>query len=126
MDWKQLLISITSSVDEELRLRNTYLVTENRILRQQMQGRVQLTASERRELAEIGQRLGKKALEEIATIAKPDTILAWHRMFADQQCDRAQSPTPVGRPRIKKEIEDLVVRMARDTPRTQWTLFPSK
>jgi len=25
MDWKQLLISITSSVDEELRLRNAYL-----------------------------------------------------------------------------------------------------
>ena len=60
MVWKQLLISITSSVDEELRVRNTYLVTENRLLRQQMQGRVQLTASERRELAEMGQRLGKK------------------------------------------------------------------
>lgn len=114
MEWKQLLISITSSVDEELRLRNTYLVTENRILRQQMQGRVQLTVRERRELAEIGQRLGKKALEAIATIAKPDTILAWHRMCADQRCDRAQSPTSVGRPRIKQEIEDFVVRMARE------------
>src|SRR5688572_10058308 len=114
MEWKLLLISITSSVDEELRLRNTYLVTENRILRQQMQGRVQLTVSERRELAEIGQRLGQKALEELATIAKPDTILAWHRMFVDQRCDRAQSATSVGRPRIKKEIEDLVVRMARE------------
>src|SRR2546427_13202544 len=114
MDWKQLLISITSSVDEELRLRNAYLVTENRILRKQIQGRVQLTASERRALAEIGQRLGKKALEEIATVAKPDTILALPRMFADQQCERAQSQTSVGRPRINKEIEDLVVRMARE------------
>ena len=114
MDWKQLLTSISSSVDEELRLRNAYLVTENRLLRKQMQGRVQLTVSERRELAEIGQRLGKKALEEIATIAKPDTILAWHRMFAAQQCDRAQSWTSVGRPRIKKAIEALVVRMARE------------
>jgi len=89
MDWKQLLISIRSSVDEELRLRNTYLVTENRLLRQQIQGRGQLTVSERREPAEIGQRLGKKALEEIATVAKPDTILVWHRMCADQSCDRA-------------------------------------
>ena len=35
-------------------------------------------------------------------------------MFADQQCDRAQSQTSVGRPRINKEIEDLVVRMARE------------
>jgi hypothetical protein len=56
-------------------------VTENQILRKQMQGRVQLTVSERGELAAMGQKLGKKALEEIATVAKPDTILAWHRMF---------------------------------------------
>ena len=31
MDWKKLLGSITESVDEELRLRNAYLVAENRI-----------------------------------------------------------------------------------------------
>ena len=33
MDWKQLLAYITGSVDQELLLRNGYLVTENRILR---------------------------------------------------------------------------------------------
>jgi putative transposase len=33
MEWKQLLASITGSVDEELRLRNAYLAAENRILR---------------------------------------------------------------------------------------------
>ena len=32
MDWKQLLTSITRSVNEELRLRNAYLAAENRIL----------------------------------------------------------------------------------------------
>ena len=85
MDWKKLLGSITESVNEDLRLRNAYLVAENRILRQQIDGRVQLTDSERKALAEIGAKLGKKALEEIATVAKPDTILAWHRTFADQQ-----------------------------------------
>jgi hypothetical protein len=31
MHWKQLLASITGSVDEELRLRNAYLTTENRM-----------------------------------------------------------------------------------------------
>ena len=114
MDWKKLLGSITESVDEELRLRNAYLVAENRILRQQITGRVQLTDSDRKALAEIGQKLGKKALAEIATVAKPDTILAWHRTCADQQCDSSQPPKSVGRPRIDKEIEDLVVRMARE------------
>ena len=32
MDWKQLLESITESVDEEVRLRNAYLYAENCIL----------------------------------------------------------------------------------------------
>jgi len=114
MDWKKLRGSITESVDEELRLRNAYLVAENRILRQQINGRVQLTDSDRKTLAELGQQLGKKALAEMATVAKPDTILAWHRTGADRQCDRSQPPKSVGRPRIAKEIEDLVVRMARE------------
>jgi hypothetical protein len=114
MDWKKLLGSITESVDAELRLRNAYLVAENRILCQQISGRVQLTDNDRKALAEIGQKLGKKALAEIATVAKPDTILAWHRTCTDRQCDRSQPPKSVGRPRIAKEIEDLVVRMARE------------
>jgi hypothetical protein len=63
MDWKTLLAYITGSVDQELLLRNEYLVTENRILRQQIKGRVYLTDAERRSLAEIGKQLGKKAEE---------------------------------------------------------------
>jgi hypothetical protein len=45
---------------------------------------VQLTDSERKELAEIGAQLGKKTLPEIATVAQPDTMLAWNRKFANQ------------------------------------------
>jgi hypothetical protein len=41
MDWKQLLVYISSSVEEEFLLRIAYLVAENRILRGQ--GRVWLT-----------------------------------------------------------------------------------
>jgi hypothetical protein len=43
MDWKQLLAYITGSVDQELLLRNEYLVTENRLLRQQITERIQLS-----------------------------------------------------------------------------------
>jgi putative transposase len=112
MEWKQLLASITSSVDEDLRLRNAYLMAENRLLRSQITGRVRLTDTERKTLAKLGQQLGRKALAEVATIAQPDTILAWHRTFADQKVDTSEPRTSVGRPRIDKEIEDLVVRMA--------------
>jgi hypothetical protein len=114
MDWKQLLASITRSVDEELRLRNAYLATENRLLRQQITGRVPLSDSDRQALAEIGQQLGRKALTEIATIAKPDTILAWHRQFATQPYDSTKPHTSVGRPRIDQGLEALVLRMARE------------
>jgi len=53
MDWKKLLGSVTESVDEGLRLRHAYLVAEHRILRQQINGRVPLTDSDRKALAEI-------------------------------------------------------------------------
>ena len=75
MDWKTMLAYISGSVDEELLLRNEYLVAENRILRDQIQGRLRLTDGERRSLAEIGKQLGKRALDEVASIVKPETIL---------------------------------------------------
>ena len=61
--------------------------TENHILRNQIDGCVQLTDSERQELAELGAKLDKKALAAIATVAKAETILAWRRKCADQKVD---------------------------------------
>src|SRR5215510_9223290 len=114
MSWKEILESVSESLNDHLRLRNDYLMAENRILRNQINGRVQLTDNERQELAEIGAKLGKQALREIATIAKPDTILAWNRKFAAQQADTSKPPKSVGRPRVDEEIEAVVIRMARE------------
>ena len=114
MDWKNRLGSLRASVDQELGLRNAYLATENRMLRQQIKGRIQLSDSDRRVLAEIGTKLGKKALEEIATVAQADTILAWYRKCIDPQVAPSEPHKSVGRPRIDQEIEALVVRMARE------------
>jgi len=87
MGWKKRLGSISESVNDHLRLCNDYLIAENRILRNQIDGCVQLTDSERKELAEIGAKLGKQALVEIATVAQADTSLAWHRKCATQTVD---------------------------------------
>jgi hypothetical protein len=114
MDWKTLLAYISGSVDEELLLRNEYLVAENRILRDQIQGRLQLSDAERQTLAEIGKKLGKKALEEVAHIVKPDTILAWQHKLAADKCDGSTRRKSPGRPRVDKELEDLVVQMAQE------------
>jgi len=87
MSWKTLLAYITGTVDQERLLRNEYLVTENRMLRNQIKGRVRLSDGERKALAEIGHKLSKQALQEVAKIVKPDTILAWHRKLVAHKCD---------------------------------------
>ncbi len=114
MDWKKLLAYITGSVDEELLLRNEYLAAENRILRNQIKGRLRLTDGERKTLAKIGKRLGKKALEEVANIVKPDTLLGWHRRLIAKKFDGSKNRHYPGRPRVNEEIEALVVQFARE------------
>jgi transposase InsO family protein len=114
MDWKTMLAYVTGSVDENLLLRIEYLVAENRILRDQIQGRIQLSDAERQTLAEIGAKLGKQALEEVATIVQPDTILGWNRKLAAEKFDGSKQRKSPGRPPVDKELEDWVVRMATE------------
>src|SRR5262252_4771712 len=114
MDWKHLLAYITGTVDQALLVRNEYLVTENRILRNQLKGRVRLTDGERTSLAEIGQKLGKQALKEVAHVVKPDTILGWHKKLVAQKFDGSKQRQTLGRPKVDQALEDLVVRMAQE------------
>ena len=60
-----MLAYVTGSVDEELLSRNEYLVIENRILRNQIRGRIRLTDPERISLASAAKQVGRKALEEV-------------------------------------------------------------
>jgi putative transposase len=114
MDWKHLLAYITGTVDQELLLRNEYLVTENRILRHQRKGRIRLSDGERKALAVIGQKLGKQALTAVAQIVKPETILGWHRTLVAQKFDGSQQRQSPGRPRIDPGLEALIVRIAQE------------
>ena len=116
MDWPRLLAYITGTVDQEILLRNEYLAAENRILKAQIKGRLQLSDAERATLAEIGHRLGRRALEEVAVSAKPDTILGWYRKLIAHKFDGSKARRTHGRPRINEEMESLVVRMAKENP----------
>jgi Homeodomain-like domain len=113
MDWKTLLACITGSVEEHILLRTAYLAAENTIFRNQITGRLHQSDAERITLAEIGKKLGKHALAEVAKAAKPDTILGWHRKLVAQKFDGSDQRKALGRPRISKEVEDLVVEMAK-------------
>jgi putative transposase len=112
--WIRLLAYVTGSVNQELLLRNEYLATENRILRAKLPARLRLSDPERITLAEIGKRLGRKALQEVACVAKPDTILAWYRRLIARKFDGSKHRQYPGRPPVSSEVEVLVVRMARE------------
>ncbi len=105
---------MTGSVNQELLLQNEYLATENRILRAKLPSRLRLSNPECATLAEIGKRLGRKALREVACVAKPDTILAWYRRLVAEKFDGSKHRKYPGRPTVQPEMEALVVRMARE------------
>jgi hypothetical protein len=60
--WARLLAYVTGLVNQE------YLAAENRILRAHLPARLRLSDPERRTLAEIGKRVGRKALEKLVAL----------------------------------------------------------
>jgi len=93
-----------------------YLVAENRVLREQREGkRLRLTDAQRRRLAVKGKAIGRKALGEVASIVTPDTILRWHRELVARKYDGSKERGS-GRPRTAEVIVELIVRMAEENP----------
>jgi Homeodomain-like domain len=114
MEFARMLAYVTGTVDQELLARNEYLATENRILKAHLNGRPRLSDAERAILGEIGHRLGRKVLSDVATVAQPDTILGWYRKLVARKFDGSKARQGPGRPRIKREVEQLIVRMASE------------
>jgi putative transposase len=115
MDLARILAYVTGTVDQELLARNEYLAAENRILKAQLKGRLKLSGAERAMLGEIGHRVGRKVLAEVAAVARPDTILAWYRKLVACKFDGSQVRHGPGRLRIKREVEQLIVRTRTGT-----------
>jgi len=105
---------VTGLVNQELLLQNEYLAAENRLWKARLQPGWRPSDGERATLAEIGKRLGRKGLQPVARLAKPDTILAWYRRLVAEKFDGSKQRRTPGRPRTSPEVEDLVVRLARE------------
>src|SRR5712664_2699165 len=114
MDWARILAYVTGTVDQELLARNEYLAAENRIMKAQLNGRLKLSDAERGALGGIGHRLGRKVLADVASVARPDTILGWYRKLIARKFDGSKARRGPGRPRIKREVERLIIRMASE------------
>ncbi len=94
----------------------SYLVEENQVLKEQMKGRrVRLTDDQRRRLAAKAKVLGRRTLNQVATIVTPDTLMRWHRKLIAAKwtyCVKGR----VGRPGLMMKIKVLILRMATGNP----------
>ena len=106
-----MLICLAGVLTERDLLINLYQREENRILREQLGKRPRLNDDQRRRLAVLGKRLGRKVLGEWATIVTPDTVLRWYRRLVASKNDFSDRRGP-GRPPVINLLRKLVVRMA--------------
>jgi len=74
-----LLLTVSGLVNRHQTDAIAYLVEENRVLKEQMKGRrLWLSDDQRRRLAAKGKRIGRRALNRVATVVTPDTTMRWH------------------------------------------------
>jgi hypothetical protein len=91
------------------------------VLREQLGGgRLRFTDDQRRRLAIKGRVLGRRALDGIAGLVTPDTILRWYRELIATKYDGA-AQHGAGRPGTAVSIRDLVVRFASENPSWGYT-----
>jgi hypothetical protein len=108
-----LVIALAGWLNRQQQAVIDYLIEENRVLKEQLEGqRLRFTDEQRIRLAVKAKMLGRRALGELETLVTPDTLLAWHRKLIAQKWTYAKKGP--GRPRVAQEITDLVLRMARE------------
>ena len=106
-----LLLTVSGVVNRHQANVIAYLAEENRVLKEQFGGKVpRLNDGQRRRLAAKAKLLGRRALNSVATIVTPDTLMRWHhKLIALKWTYEAKQ---VGRPGLMKGIKALIVRFA--------------
>jgi len=115
--WQLLLLILAGWINRRQQGAIEYLLTENRVAREKLgKKRILLSDDQRRRLAVKGKILGRKMLEQLAGIVTPDTILRWHRELVARHWDHSARRKYLGRPPLLKEVVELVLRIARESP----------
>jgi len=108
-----LLICVAGWLNRNQQAVIEYLQEEIRVLREQLDKKLQFNDAQRVRLATKAKRIGRKALNQFATLVTPDTLLAWHRRLIARKYDSSRTRQP-GRPRTVGEIRELILRLARE------------
>jgi transposase InsO family protein len=115
--WHLLLLAFAGLANREQQQALEYLRTENGVLKEKLgKKRILLNDDQRRLLAVKGKVLGHKKLQEIGTLFTPDTILRWHRRLVAKKWNYGNRRVKTGRPPVSDEIEQEVLRLARENP----------
>jgi transposase InsO family protein len=116
--WQLLFVAFAGWVHEEQQKIIAFYQSQlETVMDAQGKKRLPLTDDHRRLLAVKAKAIGRKALMELTTIVTPDTLLRWHRTLVAQKWDYSDRKTKTpGRPRIRQEIVDLILRFARENP----------
>ena len=114
-----LLAMLAGWINQEQQQIIEYLKAENSILKDELleatgKKRIILNDSQRRRLAILGKRLGRKLLGQICCAFSPDTLLKWHRMLVKSKYDGSKNRGKGGRPRISDYLKQLIIDMAKD------------
>jgi putative transposase len=113
--FQSLLVLIATATDRELARTVQFLKAENRILRDRLPKRIQVTPKEKRRLLKFGKPLGG-AIKQMMSIVSPRTFLRW--VNEEKRASSGVAPKakrPPGRPKTSEEIRDLILRIARET-----------
>lgn len=102
-----LLLLLARATEKELVQMIEYLKAENRILRNKLPKRIEVTAAERARLTKLGVRLGS-AIKQVITIVHPRTFARWL-----SEGKSGVKPRKRGRPRKPEQVRQLIVEMAK-------------
>ena len=112
----RVLPYVSGLINQELLLQAEYLAAENQVLRAHLPDRLRLTNDECSTLAEIGRRLGRRGLEKVASVARPESILGWFRKLVAEKFDGSKDRSYLGRPAIGPEVRPSSSRWRGRTP----------
>ena len=116
-----LLLLFAGLVNREEARVLDYLREENRVLREHLgKKRLRLNDNQRARLAARAKALGRSALEAVATIVTPETLLRWHHRLIAAKWTTQQQRQP-GRPPVMARIRELAIRMAKENPSWGYT-----
>ncbi len=121
--WITLITCLAYCIDRELYKAIDYLREQVRVLieQQEKNKRILLNDCQRIRLAAKAKRLTRKLLEETTVLFTPETILGWYRKLIAQKYDGSKNCKNPGRPRMSREIVELVLRFKQENPHWGYT-----